>query len=129
NVASVLKGEKTLKDCVLHHYRTADGTNVPHVPNGPTFVHFATAGNSSSPQRTYLLFLIREADSRYAPVVGQTDPGRAARELVQTIKPGMTRADLSKKFFTEGGISTVAHRTYVYRDYPNVKVALDFTLS
>jgi len=47
----------------------------------------------------------------------------------QKIKPGMTRAELLKVFATEGGISTAAHRTFVYRGCPYVKVDVEFTLS
>lgn len=47
----------------------------------------------------------------------------------QAIKPGMTRAELSKVFSTEGGFSTARHRTYVYRGCPYIKVDVDFTLS
>jgi hypothetical protein len=65
NVSAVLKGNKEVKDIVLHHYRD-DGVIVP---NGPTFVAF-----DSAQKRPLLLFLVREADGRYAPVVGQTDP-------------------------------------------------------
>lgn len=81
-VSAVLKGDKALKNFVLHHYRTADGTNIPHVPNGPSFVSFPPVGNPSSVQRTYILFLLRGADGRYAPVVGQSDPGLGIKELV-----------------------------------------------
>jgi hypothetical protein len=37
------------------------------------------------------------------------------RQQIQTIRPGMTRADLLKVFETEGGISARYRRTYVYR--------------
>ena len=47
----------------------------------------------------------------------------------KSIQPGMTRSDLSNIFSTEGGLSTVTHRTYVYRDCPYIKVDVDFTLS
>ena len=47
----------------------------------------------------------------------------------QTIKPGMTRAELSKVFTTEGGLSTAEHQTYVYRGCPYIKVDVDFTVS
>jgi hypothetical protein len=80
-VSAVLKGNKALKDIVLHHYRTPDGTNIPNVPNGPSFVSFAPAGNPTLIPRAYILFLVREADGRYAPVVGQTDPGLGIKEL------------------------------------------------
>src|SRR5438876_554665 len=47
----------------------------------------------------------------------------------QKIKPGMTRAELSKVFTTEGGLSTSTHRTYVYRGCPYIKVDVDLILS
>ena len=47
----------------------------------------------------------------------------------ETIKPGMTRADLSKLFTTEGGLYTAKHRTYVYRRCPYIKIDVDFSLS
>ena len=49
-----------------------------------------------------------------------------ALEQMQTVKPGMTRADLLKVFTTEGGVSTRLWRTYVYRDCPYVKVDVEF---
>lgn len=153
-ISAVLKGDKATKDIVLHHYRTADGSNIPHVVNGPSFVSFAPDENPIFIHRTYILFLLREADGRYAPVVGQTDPGLAVKELegvyasaatethtklgidianvlrqCQSIRAGMTRAELSKVFSTEGGFSTVTHRTYVYRDCPYIKVDVDFAPS
>jgi hypothetical protein len=81
-VSAVLKGDKALKDFVFHHYRTPDGANVPMVPNGPTFVFFNPADEKPPIfRRTYILFLVREADGRYAPVVGQADPGLGIKEL------------------------------------------------
>lgn len=47
----------------------------------------------------------------------------------QTVKAGMTRADLMKVFTTEGGISTTSRRTYVYRQCPYVKVDVRFAAS
>jgi hypothetical protein len=47
----------------------------------------------------------------------------------QKIKLGMTRAELSKTFTTEGGLSTAKHRTYVYRGCPYIKVDVDFSPS
>jgi hypothetical protein len=151
-VSAVLKGDKALRDFVLHHYRP--GSDAAIVPNAPTFVSFAVSAKPTPVPRTYILFLIREADGRYAPVVGQVDPGLGIRELggvyesavtetrtrlgtdvanvlkeCQTVKPGMSRAELSTVFSTEGGLSTVTHRTYVYRDCPYIKVDVDFTPS
>jgi len=45
---------------------------------------------------------------------------------IQTIKPGMTRADLLKVFTTEGGIFTREQRTYVSRDCKYFKVDVKF---
>jgi len=81
-VSAVLKGDKSKTNVVLHHYRTSDGTNIPHVPNGPSFVAFPTAEKATVVPRAYILFLVRETDGRYAPAVGQTDPGLAVKELV-----------------------------------------------
>ncbi|HWB59447.1 MAG TPA: hypothetical protein VG733_08145 [Chthoniobacteraceae bacterium] len=78
-VSVVLKGDKTLKDFILHHYRTPD--DVMHVPNGPTFVSFAPVKDPTIPPHTFILFLVKEADGRYAPVAGQTDSGLSVREL------------------------------------------------
>ena len=82
SVSVVLKGDKGLRAFVLHHYRTSDGTNIPHVPNGPSFVSFTPVEGATAIQRTYILFLLRQADGRYAPVVGQADPGLGIKELV-----------------------------------------------
>jgi hypothetical protein len=51
-----------------------------------------------------------------------------ARSLVEMekVKVGMTRADLSKVFTTEGGLSTALNRTYVYRECPYIKVDVEF---
>jgi hypothetical protein len=48
---------------------------------------------------------------------------------MQTIKVGMTRADLMKLFTTEGGLSTTSQRTYVYRECPYIKVDVEFAAS
>src|SRR5512144_2939596 len=66
-VSGVLKGDKAIKDFGLHYYRPVPGAAI--VANGPTFVHFTVSEKPSSPRRTYILFLHREADGRYAPVV------------------------------------------------------------
>jgi hypothetical protein len=78
-ILAVLKGDKTLKDFILHHYYTPD--NVTHVVNGPTFISFVPGKDPTIPVRTYMLFLTREADGRYTPVAGQIDPGLSVREL------------------------------------------------
>jgi len=45
------------------------------------------------------------------------------------ISPGMTRADLLKVFTTEGGLSTAARRTFVYRGCPYIKVDVEFQIA
>ena len=45
---------------------------------------------------------------------------------IQTIKVGMTRADLLKVFTTEGGLSTGLNRTYVFRGCNLIKVDVEF---
>lgn len=45
---------------------------------------------------------------------------------MQSVKPGMTRAELLKVFTTEGGLSTGLQRTYVFRDCPYFKVDVEF---
>ena len=65
-VIAVRKGEKSLKSLILHHYRV-DGFTVP---NGPNLVSF-----DISKKQKFVLFLVREKDVRYAPTVGQVDPG------------------------------------------------------
>ncbi|MBI3985944.1 MAG: hypothetical protein HY343_03440 [Lentisphaerae bacterium] len=65
-VSAILKGDKTLKDFVLHHYRADNKT----VDNGPNLISF-----DPEKKQQFLLFLVREADGRYAPAFGQMDPG------------------------------------------------------
>jgi hypothetical protein len=47
-------------------------------------------------------------------------------EQMETIKPGMTRAELLKQFTTEGGLHTGLQRTFVSRDCPYFKVDVEF---
>jgi hypothetical protein len=151
-VSAVIKGDKRLKDFVLHHYRLGRGGM--KLPNGPNLVSFAIPAKEPQARRTFILFLVREKDDRYAPVVGQTDPGLGIMELggvyesavtetrtklgldiaralkeCQTVRPGMTRAEVLKVFEIEGGLSTVMNRTYVYRDCPYIKVDVEFAPS
>jgi hypothetical protein len=81
----VLKGSKRQR-FVLHHYRES---RKPH-PNkiilgGPDLLDFEGPKDSSGSvfsSKRYLLFLVREADGRFAPVSGQRDPrGISVQEL------------------------------------------------
>ncbi len=49
-----------------------------------------------------------------------------ALERMETVKPGMTRADLRRVFAAEGGLSTGLRRTYVFREWPYFKVDVEF---
>jgi hypothetical protein len=52
-----------------------------------------------------------------------------ALDSMQTIKVGMSRSDLVKLFTTEGGLSTISRRTYVYRQCLYIKVDVKFAAS
>jgi hypothetical protein len=57
---------------------------------------------------------------------GETEWIAGSLKTIQTIKVGMTRADLMRVFTTEGGLSTGLNRTYVYRECPYIKVDVEF---
>ncbi len=69
-VSVILKGEQSIEQFVLHHYREAVAEESM---NGPILLQFDTS--QVAKRRSYLIFLIRETDGRYAPTGGQTDPG------------------------------------------------------
>ncbi|MCI0377767.1 MAG: hypothetical protein L0215_09185 [Gemmataceae bacterium] len=50
---------------------------------------------------------------------------KSLREM-QTIRPGMTRAELLKVFQEQGGLSTRTQRTYAYRGSPYIHVDVTF---
>ncbi|MFO1477144.1 MAG: hypothetical protein U1F98_10890 [Verrucomicrobiota bacterium] len=66
-VSQVLKGDFTNRTVVLHYYRV----DPPHsiLPNGPNFLEL-TAGDT----KQFLLYLVPDGASRFAPVSGQLDP-------------------------------------------------------
>jgi hypothetical protein len=73
---------------------------------------------------------------RVEPLPGSTaDDSSQARWVnavaldIQTIKPGMTRAQLLKVFAGEGGVSTRIGRRYVYRRCGFIKVDVEFAPS
>lgn len=70
-IAVVLKGDKDLKQFTLHHYRETGGALA--TVNGPLLLSFADPSDGKN-LHSYLMFLVREADGRYAPTGGQTDP-------------------------------------------------------
>src|SRR5262249_35805579 len=64
----VLKGDKAVKEFVLHHYRL--DKNRAAMGHRPYFSQFKPKKHEA-----FLLFLIKKADGRYAPASGQVDPG------------------------------------------------------
>lgn len=72
-VSVVLKGDPTIKQFTLHHYREAQPSKES---DDPFLVRFDPSDLSK--RSSYLLFLVREPDGRFAPVGGQTDPGMKA---------------------------------------------------
>jgi hypothetical protein len=69
-VSAVLKGDVTDKQFTLHHYREAKSRLMT---DGALLVFFDPSDISK--RSSYLLFLVREPDGRFAPTGGQTDPG------------------------------------------------------
>jgi hypothetical protein len=72
-VSAVLKGDATVKQLTLHHYREAQ---ISTALDGPDLVSFDPSDMSK--RSSFLLFLLREPDGRFAPIGGQTDPGYKA---------------------------------------------------
>jgi hypothetical protein len=147
-VSKVLKGDFTNRTAVLHYYRwdtpfkTSDsGSAIGSDVNSPFLIYLTTTNTNH-----FLLYLVRDGTSRYAPASGQLDSAADAirvfadssedKNLTQqisdilkeceSIKPGMTRADLLKVFTTEGGLSTQIWRTYVHSRCPYIKVDVEF---
>ena len=152
-VSKVLKGEFTNHTVVLHYYRwdtpfpTSDpGSTMGPDVNSPELIYLTPKSTNE-----FVLFLIDDGPSRYAPASGQLDTaGESVRNLglgdvkgdpqfsgqlatvleeCQSIKPGMARWNLLRIFTTEGGLSTPRHRTYIWRGCPYVKVDVDFNPS
>jgi hypothetical protein len=69
----VLKGSKRHR-FKLHHYREPPPKPNVIVMGGPNLASFDPAKG----HKRYLLFLVREADGRFAPVSGQRDPANVS---------------------------------------------------
>jgi hypothetical protein len=67
----VLKGDQALQQFTLHHYRETGGALA--TVNGPMLVSFADPSDGKN-LYSYLMFLVREADGRYAPTGGRLIP-------------------------------------------------------
>ena len=138
-VSAVLKGTHEKPRLVFRYLREEKREVASR--GEPELVAFDTGE-----KKQYLLFLKRGEDGRYSAVVGQTDPADAVKELagggaapedrvawvarvmreIAAIKPGMTRADLTKVMREEGGLSTRTSRRYVFRESPYIKVKVEF---
>jgi hypothetical protein len=66
-VQLVMKGPQDTKKFVLHHYRLQG--NPEEIANGPLFIQIR-----SQKHDTFVMFLKKEKDGRYAPMTGQFDP-------------------------------------------------------
>lgn len=66
-IVGVLKGDKSLKEFTLHHYREKELSKTGI--NGSSLLFF-----NPGEKGEFLVFLVREADGRCAPTSGQTDP-------------------------------------------------------
>jgi len=78
DVSVVMKGDKSAKQCVVHHYRLENPKEI--LFNGPSLATFDPQQNTR-----FLLFLHREADGRFSPVSGQTDPAFVSVQKLQGI--------------------------------------------
>jgi hypothetical protein len=73
DVLTVLKGDRTTKTLVLHHFTLVKSP----ADSGPDLVSF-----EPKDKKRFLMFLQKEADGRYVAVCGQTDPAYSIREIV-----------------------------------------------
>ncbi|MGO9204342.1 MAG: hypothetical protein ACLQM8_27805 [Limisphaerales bacterium] len=76
-VSKVLKGDLINRTVVLHYYRF----DPPHFrpPNGPSFLDLKTGDTNR-----FLLYLVPDGASRFAPVSGQLDP---SLDAVRVFRP------------------------------------------
>jgi hypothetical protein len=70
---AVLKGYAKITKVVFHHLRE---TELKISFDGPELVTF-----DPKEKKSFLLFLKRESDGRYAPLTGQTDPDGGVKDL------------------------------------------------
>jgi hypothetical protein len=90
-VSLVVKGDKSLKRIVLHHYKFAKPEYEDPV-DGLGLVSFDPAKKKS-----YLLFLKKEADGRFAPINGQLDPDLCGVRPAENIDMIVTARPISAK--------------------------------
>ncbi len=76
----MLKGAKDLNKFLLHHYKY---TIEREEMDTPQFIQIPSKRHG-----TFLMFLIREKDGRYAPVTGQFDPALLSVFEIKEATPG-----------------------------------------
>ncbi len=81
-----------------------------------------------------MLFLFCGLASGQQAKQSQSDPTltreiETVLHIVNTLRPGMTRADVLKNFETEGGISARQWNHYVYKKCPFIKVDVTFVVA
>ena len=76
-VLTVLKGDRSIKTLVLHHYALVTGQNFI---DGPNLIAF-----DPKERKQYLMSLQKEADGRYAAVSGQIDPYASLKEFAERL--------------------------------------------
>ena len=81
-VLTVLKGHRSVRMFVLHHYVLAGSKEI--MLSGPRSVSF-----EPKDRKIYLLFLQQEGDGRYAAVSGQTDPFWSVMEFTGRLPNGL----------------------------------------
>jgi hypothetical protein len=87
NVSKVIKGNYTNQSVTLHFYHIEPRNSYP--PNSPWGLHF-------TPDKTnrFLLYLVEDGPSRFAPVSGQRDPDvDAIRKVPRKERPEDQRID------------------------------------
>ena len=85
-VLTVLKGDRSVRTVVLHHYKLAD--TIEYSGAGPGLVSF-----DPKEGKVYLIFLQQEADGRYVAASGQTDPFWSVMEFTGQL-PNLLHPDL-----------------------------------
>lgn len=78
--------------------------------------------------QTALLLLVAISGSAFSQDKSHEEWVEQSLAHIESVKPGMTRAQLLKVFSEEGGLSTPSHRTYVYQECHYFKVDVDFSI-
>ena len=74
----------------------------------------------------FTVIISAQSDKTQRKTMGHSEWVARSLNAIETIKVGMTRADLLKLFTVEGGLSTRTSRTFVFRECPYIKVDVGF---